>query len=317
MPPTTANSGSSRPRNRSVAGRPVGPLAVGRDQPQADHRQVRDRERQHRAERVHVAQERRPGRGSASGRRSPPNTMIPIQGVRKRGCSWRRLVGHLAVEPHRVDEPRDADDPGVGGDEQDRRREQPDVDLGGVLQRPEVQALDDRRARGRRRTRPCPRSRPGASGSGFRRSAPAAPTARSPAARVDREHGDHHPVDRAPGSCATRVLGLLGHVRDRLDPGVGDHAHRDRDEEVLPGRAPRPGGRCGPASRARTPARRPTSTSSSWVQKSMTASTMFSAGRLLDADDVDRATAATITPMPDEDVARRGASSAGQNSPPM
>ncbi len=29
---------------------------------------------------------------------------------------------------------------------------------------------------------------------------------------------------------------LLGHVRDGLDAGVGDHRHRDRDDEVAPGR---------------------------------------------------------------------------------
>ena len=32
------------------------------------------------------------------------------------------------------------------------------------------------------------------------------------------------------------VLGLLGHVRDRLDAGVGDHADRDREQEVAPRR---------------------------------------------------------------------------------
>ena len=73
----------------------------------------------------------------------PPNTMIPIHGVRKRGMQLAQLVGDLAVQPHRVDEPRDADDPGVGGDEQDRRREQADVDLARVLKRAEVQVLDD------------------------------------------------------------------------------------------------------------------------------------------------------------------------------
>ena len=35
---------------------------------------------------------------------------------------------------------------------------------------------------------------------------------------------------------AERLLRLLGHVRDRLDPGVGDHADRDPEGEVPPGR---------------------------------------------------------------------------------
>ena len=68
---------------RSVPGPAVGPRArrAGRLRRRITA-SVRDRERQHRAERVHVAEERRPGPGSASGRRSPPKTMIPIHGVR-------------------------------------------------------------------------------------------------------------------------------------------------------------------------------------------------------------------------------------------
>ena len=44
---------------------------------------------------------------------------------------------------HRVDEPGHADDAGVGGDEEDRGRQQADVDLPGVLQRAQVHVLDD------------------------------------------------------------------------------------------------------------------------------------------------------------------------------
>ena len=64
-----------------------------------------------------------------------PNRMIPIHGVRKLRVQLAQPVGQLAVQAHRVDEPRDADDPGVGGDEQDRRGQQADVDLPGVLER--------------------------------------------------------------------------------------------------------------------------------------------------------------------------------------
>ena len=52
-------------------------------------------------------------------------------------------VGQLAVDAHRVDQPRDADDAGVGGDEEDRRGQQADVELARGLQRPEVDLLDD------------------------------------------------------------------------------------------------------------------------------------------------------------------------------
>ena len=146
-----------------------------------------------------------------------------------------QAVGHLPVDAHRVGQPRNPEDPGVGGDEQDRRRQQPDVDLGRVLERPEVERAHDaehgiagvsavlivdpeqRLAVGSDATHRQRRQRD-------RRQQ-----------RVDREHRDHHPVDRL-GHGPARVLGLLGHVRDRLDPGVGEHAQRDRDEEVAPRR---------------------------------------------------------------------------------
>ena len=53
--------------------------------------------------------------------------------------------------------------------------------------------------------------------------------------RVDGEHGHDHRPDRA-GDRPRLVAGLLGHVGDRLDPRVGDHPNRDRDQEVLPRR---------------------------------------------------------------------------------
>ena len=52
---------------------------------------------------------------------------------------------------------------------------------------------------------------------------------------VDDEDGDRDEPDRA-GDRAQRVARLLGEVRDGLDPGVGDHPDRDREEEVPPGR---------------------------------------------------------------------------------
>ena len=148
-------------------------------------------------------------------------------------------VGQLAMEAHRVDEPGDADDPGVGGDEQDRRGQQADVDLARVLERAKVQLLDDPQHRvtgvaalglvdaeqrlvvavdqvyGQRRQ-----------GHGRHRG-------------VDREHGDHDALDRGRDRLGL-VLGLLGHVRDRLDPGVGDHPDRNRDRKFFQsGRVPR------------------------------------------------------------------------------
>ena len=76
-----SRTGAGRARMRMLPGRRYG-RSVRAARSAAGHRQVRDRERQHRAERVQVAQERRPGRGSGSARRSQLNRMIPTHGVR-------------------------------------------------------------------------------------------------------------------------------------------------------------------------------------------------------------------------------------------
>ena len=89
---------------------------------------MRDRERQHRAERVHVAQEVGLARDHRhAGDRAEQQDPDPRRAVLR--VQLAQAVGHLAVDAHRVDEPRDADDPRVRGDEEDRRREQADVDL--------------------------------------------------------------------------------------------------------------------------------------------------------------------------------------------
>ena len=48
----------------------------------------------------------------------------------------------------------------------------------------------------------------------------------------DAEHRDQHEVDRLRHVVA-RVARLLGHVRDRLDAGVGDHRDRQREDQLL------------------------------------------------------------------------------------
>ena len=195
---------------------------------------MRDRERQHRPERVHVAQKRRlAGDDRQAGDPSEQDDPDPRRA--ELGVQPAQALGHLAVQPHRVDEPRDADDPGVGGDEEDRGRQQADVDLTGVLQRAEVQVLDDPEdriagepalalvhAEQRLVVTVDLDHRQRRQGDGGQ-------------CGVDREHGDDDPVDRL-GDRLGLVLGLLGHVGDRLDPRVGDHPHRDRDQEVLPRR---------------------------------------------------------------------------------
>ena len=50
-----------------------------------------------------------------------------MYGVRELGMDLAHALGQLAVLAHRVGEARDADQAGVGGDDQDHRREHADV----------------------------------------------------------------------------------------------------------------------------------------------------------------------------------------------
>ena len=50
-------------------------------------------------------------------------------------------------------------------------------------------------------------------------------------ARVHAEHCDQDVVDR-PRHVPARVDRLLGHVRDGLDPGIGEHRQRQREDQV-------------------------------------------------------------------------------------
>jgi hypothetical protein len=52
-------------------------------------------------------------------------------------------------------------------------------------------------------------------------------------AGVHGENGDDHEVDRL-GDLRAGVPGLLGHVGDRLDAGVGEHRQRQREDQLAP-----------------------------------------------------------------------------------
>ena len=182
-------------------------------------------------------------------------------------------VGHLAVDAHRVDEPRDADDARVGGQEQDRGGEQADVDLASTPWKiPRSICL----------TTPSTGSPAKPPSSSVSPScglvlAVGVPRHRQRGERdrrqreVDREHREPHAVDRRRDR-RRLVLGLLGHVRDRLDARVGEHADRDREDEVAPTSARRRATTLSTSVSGEKTSTAPTSTSSSWVRKSITAS---------------------------------------------
>lgn len=112
------------------------------DQPQADDGRVCDRERQHRPERVHVPEEVGLPRNQRQAGDAPED-QDSDPGCPEPGVQLAQPVRELAVKAHRVDEPGDSDDSGVGGDEEDRGCQQTNVDLAGVLERPQVEVLDD------------------------------------------------------------------------------------------------------------------------------------------------------------------------------
>ena len=123
-----------------VPGHPVGALAVGLLDAQRDHRDVRGREREHRAERVEVAEEGRscPGAAAAPASTEKNDDREPRRAVAR--VQAREDRRQLAVLGQRPRQPRDADQPGVGGDEQDRRREHADVVRAPIVEHRAVQA---------------------------------------------------------------------------------------------------------------------------------------------------------------------------------
>ena len=208
-------------------------------------------------------------------------------------------LGQLPVGRHRVRDPRRADHAGVRGDEQDRRGEDPDVDLRRVQHRAvQAEVVDEAEHRDRSRSRPRRRQPE------QRRSSPSVLLHRQRGERdqrqreVDREDGARDQLDRTR-DVSRRVARLLGEVRDGLDAGVGDHRDRDREREVRPRRRDAPVDVRGADDvRAEDRARSRAITSRSCVAKSTTASRTFSARRLLDRRrcSARRGATTTITP---------------------
>ena len=143
-----------------------------------------------------------------------------------------QLLRQLPVLPHRVGEPRDADQAGVGRDQEDHRGQDPDVEAEEFGQpRAQAEVLDDAEDRvvGELAAEGGRVVAGGVLGDRHRR---------------ERDHRDEeveaeHRGDGDPDAARDRfrrVDRLLGHVRDRLDPGVGDHPDRDPEREVAPGR---------------------------------------------------------------------------------
>ena len=235
--------------------------------------------------------------------KTPPKTTSESQRRLELRVQPPEHLGQLAVARHRVGDPRGADHAGVGGDEEDRRREDPDVDLrdgeDGAVQ---AEVLDEAEHRvvleaARRRLaelRHVVRRR----GSTHRQRRERDQRQRE----VDREDGDRDQTRSSFGIVRTRVARLLGEVRDGLDPRVGDHPDRDREQEALQlGALPKwtlCTSTCGLKIR-----KKPRQTSSSWVAKSTTASRTLRLAASLTPTML-TPTSSHVKAMPTDDVPR-------------
>ena len=104
-----------------------GALGVAVVAAQLDHRDVGDREGEHRAEGVHRRQEVGLARDQGDHRDRGEDEDRDVGGAVAR-VDLAQALGQLAVLAHRVGEAGDADQAGVGGDQQDHRGEDADVE---------------------------------------------------------------------------------------------------------------------------------------------------------------------------------------------
>ena len=246
--PSRANGGRSAPRSRSSAGAAVGAHGVRVLDPQPDDREVGHREREHRPERVDQAEELGLAREQRDARERGEHQDPHVRRAEPR-VQPAQVVRHLPVHAHRVHEPRDPEHAGVRRRDEDRDRQDRHVDLREALERAELHVLDDAEDRVR-----------GVAavllGDAEQRRALAGRVAgdrqrrqRDPGEReVDREHGDHHPADRRRDRLGL-LLGLPGHVRDRLDAGVGDACRAGSRSGSRSRSARSRGGSCSPPAR--------------------------------------------------------------------
>jgi hypothetical protein len=223
-----------------VRSRPVDDLVVPKLHAQRHDSGVRDREREHRAERVHRPEEVRLTREDDGDRRDPgEDDEREPRGPEARVQAAEDL-GELPIARHRIGDPGGADHAGVRGDEQDRGSEDADVDLERIQrQAVQVEVLhepEDGIVRVAALFRRQPELglvlavdlRHGERGKRDQRER-----------EIDGEDGDRDEPDRAR-NVPRRVASLLREVRDGLDAGVGDHRHRNREEEGAPRRGDSP-----------------------------------------------------------------------------
>ena len=193
----------------------------------------------------------------------------------------------LPVGRHRVRDPRGADHAGVRGDEQDRRGEDPDVDLQRVERSPPEMP--------RFSTSPSTGSfwKPPLSG-GSASSVVSSPSISCDGQRrerdqrqreVDREDGDRDEADRARDALH-RVARLLGQVRDGLDAGVRDHRRPGSRGRTATTSARCPSGRCREGRRAEDEREAEQRRAGAASRSRSTREEDVQPRRLLDADDV-------------------------------
>ena len=223
---TIAGSGSSAPRQGIPERDPEGPRAVGILDPQADDREVGDRDRQGRAEGVDAGQQLDVGRDhqaegdhAADRDRHVGGRLAPLQ--------LAQPAGDLAVDRQRVDVAGDAEHRGVGGPEEDRRGDQRHHPAHRVGDPVRVEGGDDAQHRlldELAAERGLGTVRPGDHRHRHQRDR------RHPG--VDERHRDR-PQRGDPLQVAAVDVDVGREVGGGLDPGVGEHRDHRRVDDVL------------------------------------------------------------------------------------
>ena len=230
--PTSAATREPVPANGHVRAREVRPREIGLAHAQPNDGELGRRERDEDAERVEAREERGVAVGAELGHEDEHDREPGRQRDRlaRNDCAAlepRELARKRAVLRERVREPGDPRERGRRGSDEDEDARDPDRDLERVDDEVGKRSVERRRDPEERQLEPLLAER----------RLPVLDRIGGEADRADEHrHDDDEPDGREERARqrAPRLGRLLGEVRNRLEPGVGEHRERQREREVAP-----------------------------------------------------------------------------------